>query len=306
MKYANLEVEIISNILLGALALGVLWSIMTIGVYISYRVLNMADLTAEGSIVLGASVSAVIISKGGSPYIAVLASMLAGFTAGLVTGFLHTKLNIPALLSGILCMIALYSINIRVMLGAANISLLRKRTVFSALMDMGISGNMATLIMGLSCATLVIVIIYWYFGTEIGSAIRATGNNADMAVAQGINTDHTKVIGLVISNGLIALSGSLISQYLGFSDVQMGVGAIVIGLASLIIGEVLFARISFYSTLIAMVCGAVVYRLVIALVLEAGMPATDLKLFTAITVVVALWLPNFKARLGMFASKGRE
>jgi putative ABC transport system permease protein len=202
-------------------------------------------------------------------------------------------------------MIALYSVNIRVMLGAANISLLRRTTVYTAIMDAGVSKNVSALIVGSVCVLFVIVVIYWFFGTEIGSAIRATGNNAEMARAQGINTDTAKVTGLILSNGLIALSGALISQYLGFSDIQMGIGAIVIGLASLIIGEVLFAGKSFYRTLLAMVCGAVTYRLVIALVLEAGMPATDLKLFTAITVAAALWLPNVKTRLGRFV-KARE
>jgi len=275
---------------------------MTIGVYISYRVLEIADLTAEGSIVLGASVSAVIIAGGGDPYIGLAAALGAGLVAGFFTGFLHTKMKIPALLSGILCMIALYSVNIRVMLGAANISLMRRRTVYTAFINMGASKNVSALIVGLICVALVILAIYWFFGTEIGSAIRATGNNAEMARAQGINTDTAKIMGLVISNGFIALSGALISQYLGFSDIQMGTGSIVIGLASLIIGEVLFARVKFYRTLIAMVLGAVTYRLVIAMVLEAGMPATDLKLFTAITVAAALWLPNVKKKLGALSA----
>jgi putative ABC transport system permease protein len=296
------------SILLGAAALGVLWSVMTIGVLISYRVLDIADLSAEGSIGLGASVAAVIIDKGGDPFLATGAATLAGLLAGGITGFLHTKLKIPALLSGILCMIALYSINIRVMLGSANIPLLRKTTVYTGLTGIGMNNNAATLIVGLVCAALVICVIYWFFGTEIGSSIRATGNNAEMAQAQGINTNTAKVIGLVISNGLISLSGALIAQNQGFSDVGMGTGAIVIGLASLIIGEALFARRSFMRTLIAMVLGAVTYRLVIALVLRAGMRPTDLKLFTAITVALALCLPNVKKMLGgaRFAKNGKS
>ncbi|MCL2703112.1 MAG: ABC transporter permease [Defluviitaleaceae bacterium] len=276
---------------------------MTIGVYMSYRVMNMPDLTAEGSIVLGAAVSAVIIAQGGNPFLATLAAIPAGMTAGLVTGVLHTKLKIPGLLSGILCMIALYSINIRVMLGAANVSLLRRRTVFTGLIETGLSRNMSTLILGAVCAALAVTVVYCFYGTEIGCAVRATGNNDEMAKAQGVNTDMAKVMSLVISNGLIALSGSLICQYLGFSDIQMGIGAIVIGLASLIIGEVLFAGRTFKRALIAMVFGSLVYRFVIAMVLEAGMPATDLKLFTAITVAIALSLPNLKKKLGK--SKGK-
>lgn len=282
-----------SNILLGAVGLGLLWSIMTIGVYLSYRVLDLADLTAEGSMVLGAAVAAIIISKGGNPWLATLASLIAGMGAGLITGLLHTKLKIPALLSGILTMIALYSVNIRVMWGSANISLLRKDTVFTPFLALG-GKNISAIINGIFCALVVIAAIYWFFGTEIGCSIRATGSNDQMARAQGVNTDTAKITGLALSNGLVGLSGGLIAQYLGFADVQMGVGSIAIGLASVIIGEVLFGNKTFFRTLFSLVLGAVTYRVIIALVFEAGMPATDLKLFTAVTVVVALSLPNIK------------
>lgn len=284
------------NILLAAIALGLLWAIMTIGVFLTYRVLDIADLTVEGSIVLGAAVAAVMIYHGMPPFLATITACLAGAVAGLITGLLHTKLKIPALLAGILSMIALYSINIRVMLGSANISLLRKATVFTPLMDVGLSKNLAVIVTGLAVAILVVAAIYWFYNTEIGCAIRATGSNGAMARAQGIPTDATKIAGLSISNGLVGLSGGLIAQYLGFADVQMGVGAIVIGLASVIIGEVLFGTKTFRRTLIALVCGAVTYRMIIALVFEAGMPATDLKLFTAITVAIALALPRLKQR----------
>ena len=295
------------RILEGALALGLLWSVMTIGVYLSYRILDIADLTTEGSIVLGASVSAVIIYNGGSPYFAALAATLAGLSAGLCNGLLHTRLKIPPLLSGILVMISLYSINIRVMNKSANISLLRRATVFTGLMNMGVSKNMSAIIIGGIVSTLVILFVYWFLGTEIGSGVRATGDSPNMARAQGVNTDNAKLIGLAMSGALVGLSGALISQYLGFSDVQMGVGSIVIGLASLIIGEVLFVRRGgIFRTLVSLALGAVVYRVIIALVIEAGMPATDLKLFTAVTVAVALCLPQITEAISGRRSRRKQ
>jgi putative ABC transport system permease protein len=284
------------QILLGAAALGLLWAAMTIGVYITYRILDIADLTVEGSITLGASVAASMIAGGANPHAATLCAFLAGLAAGLVTGLLHTKLRIPALLSGILTMIALYSINLRV-LGKANISLLRMRTVYSPLEALGLSKNVAVAILGFVCVMAIISLLYWFFGTELGNAIRATGNNPGMVRAQGVNTDSMKILGLVLSNGLVALSGALIAQSQNFADVQMGTGSIVIGLASLIIGEVLFGRRNFYSRLFSLILGAVTYRIIIALVLKLGMPANDLKLFTALTVALALSLPMFQAYL---------
>jgi putative ABC transport system permease protein len=253
----------------------------------------------EGSIVLGASLASVMIRGGFSPFLAAGAAFFAGLTAGLMTGLMQTKLKIPALLSGILSMIALYSINIRVMLGTANVSLLRQPTIFSNMMEMGLSKNISTILVGLICAACVVAVTCWFLGTEIGCAVRATGNSPQMAKAQGINTDRAKLIGLSLSNGLVGFSGGLIAQYLGFSDVQMGVGSIVIGLASLIIGEVLFARRGGLArALISLVLGSVIYRIIIALVFEAGMPSTDLKLFTAITVAAALYLPTLKEHIG--------
>ena len=284
-----------SNVIIGAIALGLLWSLLTIGVYISFRVLTIPDLTVEGSIVLGAATASVLIISGVDPYLALGAAFIAGAMAGTVTGLLHTKLHIPALLSGILCMIALYSINIRVM-GTANISLLRMETVFTPVMELGFARNPATIIMGTVVVLIVIAVIYWFFSTEIGNAVRATGSNPQMAKAQGINTDTAKITGLALGNGLVGLSGGLIAQYLGFSDVQMGIGAIVIGLAALIIGEVLFGKVHFLRTLIALVLGTITYYIVIAFVLEAGMRATDLKLFTAATVALALYLPHIKSK----------
>ena len=295
-----------TQILLGAVSLGLLWSIMTIGVYITYRILDIADLSVEGTLPLGAAVACAMITRGGDPYLASLCALLAGCAAGLCTGILHTKLKIPALLSGILTMIALYSINLRIM-GAPNVSILRMNTVFRPLVKAGLTGSVAIIIVGGLCALALISILYWFFGTELGSAVRATGNNPRMVRAQGINTDNMKMLGLVLSNGLAALSGAFIAQSQNFGDVQMGAGSIVIGLASLIIGEVLFGGRSFYRRLLAVILGAVVYRLIIALVLELGMNPNDLKLFTAITVALALWLPQGKQLLRTVRkSMGRE
>ena len=291
------------DIILGAVALGLLWAIMSLGVYITYRVLDVADLTVEGTIALGGAVAARFISSGMNPWLATSIALAAGLLGGLCTGLLHTKLKIPALLSGILTMIALYSINLRVM-GKSNIPLLRVKTVYSPLQDMGLSGSFPSLIVGVIIVAAVAVILYWFFGTEIGSAIRATGNNQNMARAQGINTSNMIILGLVISNGLVALSGALIAQYQSFADVQMGTGSIVIGLASLSIGEVLFGTRTFKRTLGSVSLGAIIYRIIIALVLKAGMDANDLKLFTAVTVAVCLSMPMIKpAVAGLFHSK---
>jgi len=284
------------QIILDAISLGLIWAVMTIGIFITYRILNIADLTVEGSITLGAAIAASSIYNGMNPFGATCLALLGGMLAGLATGLLHTKLKIPALLSGILTMIALYSVNLRVM-GKANVSLLRIDTVYTAFEKMGLSHTNAVALLGLLCVIGIICILYWFFGTEIGCAIRATGNNFQMARAQGINTNNMVIVGLVISNGLVALSGALIAQSQNFADIQMGVGSIVIGLASVIIGEVLFNSKTFYFRLTSMALGAIIYRLIIAFVLRLGMPANDLKLFTAITVALALSLPVIKIYL---------
>lgn len=281
------------QILLGAIALGLLWAVMTIGVYITYRILGIADLTVEGSITLGAAVSAAMIQSGQNPALATAVALLCGLGAGLVSGLLHTKLRIPALLSGILTMIALWSLNLRVM-GSANVSILRLATVFTPIQNLGASKYISWISVGGVLAIGVVSILYWFFGTELGSAIRATGNNPNMARAQGMNTDNMILLGLMLSNGLVALSGSLIAQSQAFADIQMGTGSIVIGLASLIVGEVLFGRRNFYLRLLSLIFGAMTYRIIIAMVMELGMHPNDLKLFTAITVAFALSMPRFR------------
>ncbi len=283
----------------GAAMQGVLWSIMTLGVYITFKILNFADMTVDGSFATGGAVSAILITHGVNPYLSLLAALAAGMLCGVVTGFLHTKLEIPAILAGILTMIALYSINIRIMT-QPNTPLLGVSTIITVVSGWfpALSNNIITMMVGVFFMLAVIVLLYWYFGTEIGCAIRATGNNEYMVRALGVNTDKTKILGLLLSNGLIALSGAMVSQSQGYADVGMGQGTIMIGLASIIIGEVLLGnRFSFAYKLFSVVVGSVIYRVIIALVLWLGLKSTDLKLFTSIVVIVALAVPVAKRKL---------
>jgi putative ABC transport system permease protein len=266
----------------GSLDQGLLYALMALGVYLTFRILNFPDLTVDGSFVTGGAIAAVMITNGFSPFLATLAAFGGGLLAGLCTGLLHTKGKINALLSGILMMIALYSINIRIM-QRSNISLLGEETIFT--------GVEVLLIMPL--VVLVIkLLVDWFLHTEIGLALRATGDNPRMIRSFGVNTDHTIIIGVSLSNGLVALSGALVSQYLGFSDVTLGVGMIVIGLASVIIGEALFGAKSVIRATIAVILGSIVYRLVVALALEIDwLEPTDMKLITASIVIASLILP---------------
>ncbi len=287
------------DLIIPTVSQGLLWALMALGVYITFRVLDIADLSVEGTFPLGAAVASTALTAGLGTVSAFVLAAVAGALAGIVTALLTTKLKIPALLAGILTMIGLYSVNLHVM-GKANISLLRVDTVFSLVRDWGVTDAVATFIVGLAAVLLVGVAIYWFFGTELGTAIRATGFNPQMARAQGISTDTMVVLGLLISNLLVALSGALVAQSNGFADVGMGTGTIVIGLASVIIGEVLFGTRSFKNCLISVILGSIVYRLVIAVVLQMGMPPNDLKLFTAILVAAALAMPMMKTK---FAKK---
>ena len=287
------------DLVLSTVSQGLLWAIMALGVFLTFRVLDIADLSVEGTFPLGAAVAATLIDAGHSVWFAMLIALIAGCIGGTVTALLTTKLKIPALLSGILTMIGLYSVNLMIM-GKANVPLLRAETVFTLTEDLfGVSSVVTTLIVGLIATTVVGVIMYWFFGTVLGTAIRATGCNPQMARAQGINTNVMVILGLLISNGLVALSGALVAQSNGFADVGMGTGTIVIGLASVIIGEVLFGTRSFKNWLISVVLGSVVYRAVIAIVLELGMPPNDLKLFTAVLVAIALSLPLIKNKFAI-------
>ena len=294
-----------TNLIISTIAQGLLWALLALGVFITFRILDVADLTVEGSFPMGAAISAVLITMGVNPWITVIVAGIGGMIAGAVTGWIHTKLKIPALLAGILTMIALYSVNLHIM-GKANISLLRMDTVYSAIHSMGISNAVALTIIGVVVTVVVGLFLFWFFGTELGTSIRATGVNPQMIRAQGVNTDSMIVLGLLLSNGFVAVSGALIAQSQGFADIGIGVGTIVIGLASVIIGEVLFAsssvvrklfgNSSFVLSLVAVVFGSIIYRIVIATVLYLGMPPNDLKLFTAILVALALSLPTWQGK----------
>ena len=282
----------------GAISQGVLWGLMTLGVYITFKILDFPDMTVDGSFALGGAVSAIMIVKGVNPWLALIPAMFAGIAAGAVTGILHTKVKIPGILAGILSMIALYSINIRVM-GQANTSLLGESTILTALGNtFSLSTNNLALIIGIIVSVIVITALYWFFGTELGSTIRATGNNEYMVRALGANTDTMKISGLMLSNALVALSGAFVAQSQGYADVGMGQGTIVIGLASIIIGEVIFGnRFNFAYKLISVIGGSIIYRIIIAVVLQLGMESTDLKLLTAVIVAVALAIPVMKPKV---------
>ena len=277
----------------GAASQGIIWGIMTLGVYITFKVLDFPDLTVDGSFALGGAVSAILISNGMNPFITLFFSFLAGSLAGLATGILNTKLQIPGILAGILTMIALYSINIRVMGGRPNIPLLGMATSLTIIQNiLSLSKVVSDLLVGFIFSVFIVLIMYWFFGTEMGCAIRATGNNEKMIRALGVDTNIMKTIGLMISNALVSLSGALVTQSQGYADVGMGTGTIVIGLASVIIGEVIFGnRFNFLYKLFSIVMGSIIYRIIIAIVLQLGLKATDLKLLTAIIVAIALSVP---------------
>lgn len=283
----------------GALAQGILWGIMAIGVYITFRVLDFADLTVDGSFATGGAVLVINTINGGNIYTGLFFAFIAGAVAGLITGIFHTRFGIPAILAGILTQLALYSINLRILDGKANQTLsVLKYDLLVSLRDIPHS-----IFVGIIFTAVLIGALYWFFGTELGCSIRATGANIAMSKANGINTNKNIIIGLVISNGIVALSGALISQYQGFADVNMGRGAIVIGLAAVIIGEVIFGRIftNFALKLTTCVLGGIIYYIVITLVLRLGLNANDLKLFSALVVALFLGAPHWKA--GIMAKK---
>lgn len=282
----------------GAVGQGILWGIMVLGIYITFRLMDIADLTVDGSFALGGSVCAAMVAdKGMNPVAALVICLIAGMIAGAVTGILHTVFEIPAILAGILTQISLWSVNLKVM-GKSNMNLGKAETPFSWLKDtLGISQSQSMILAGLAVTILVIVFLYWFFGTELGSAMRATGNNEDMVRALGGNTNRYKLLALMVSNGLVGLSGGLVCQGQGYADIQMGTGAIVIGLAAIIIGEVLLGRlIPFYWKLIAVVAGSIIYQIIRAVVLRLGFDSDNMKALTAIIVVIALAIPVLMAR----------
>ncbi len=279
----------------GAIAQGAIWGIMAVGLYITYKILDLADLTVDGSFGTGGAVLVMCITGGMNIYLAMLLSFVAGCLAGLVTGVLHTKFGIPAILAGILTQLALYSVNLRILQGKANQPLsVMKYDLLISLRNI----NKSLIICGIFIVAIILV-LYWFFGTELGHSLRATGCNQSMARANGINTSSNKILGFVISNGIIALAGGLLSQYQGFADVNMGRGAIVIGLAAIIIGEVAFGKLfkNFALKLLAAVFGGIIYYIVISFVLWLGLPANDLKLLSAAVVALFLGIPYWKNKI---------
>ena len=279
----------------GACAQGIIWGIMAVGVYLTFKVLDLADLTVDGSFGTGGAVLVVCTIAGMNIWLAMLLAFLAGCIAGLVTGILHTKFGIPAILAGILTQLALYSVNLRIMSGRANVAL--NIDEYGILVSLRYIPK--SILVGGAFALVIIGLLYWFFGTELGAGVRATGCNEAMARANGINTGFNKELGLVLSNGIVALSGGLLAQYQGFADINMGRGAIVIGLAAVIIGDVIFGKLfkNFALRLLAAVLGGVIYYIVIQLVLQMGLNANDLKLFSALVVALFLGVPYWKGQL---------
>ncbi len=284
----------------GSVAQGLIWGILAIGVYITYKVLDFADLTVDGSLATGGAVAVMCMINGMHPYLALFLAFCAGMLAGLVTGLFHTALGIPPILSGILTQLGLYSINMRIM-GKANqaISVVQ----YDLIVSLRYIPHACLVTIGF--CVVIIGLLYWFFGTEIGAGVRATGCNPNMARAQGVNTNAYKVLGLVLSNGLVGLSGALYAQYQGSSDINMGRGAIVIGLAAVIIGEVIFGKIfhNFALHMVSAVIGAIIYFVVIAVVLQLGLETTDLKLLSALIVALFLAIPYLKGKYFSQTSK---
>ena len=295
------------NALPGAVAQGLVWGIMAIGVYITFRILDFADLTVDGSLCTGGAVCIMMMLNGQNVWVAMFAALLAGMVAGCVTGLLHTFMGIPAILSGILTQLGLYSINLKIM-GKANQAINVDK--YSLLVSLRFIRNVPlfknTILLVSLIIVVLIVILYWFFGTELGCSIRATGCNDKMARAQGINTDFNRVLGLMISNGMVALSGALLSQYQGFADINMGRGAIVISLAAVIIGEAIFGKIfrNFGLRLLSVAFGSIIYYLVLQIVIWLGIDTDLLKLLSAAVVAIFLAIPTWKARYFSMGSKG--
>ena len=294
-----MEIIKLLNALPGAVAQGLIWGLMAIGVYITYRILDVSDLTVDGSIATGGAVAAILIINGWSVWAALLAAFVVGMLCGFVTGMFHTFFGIPAILSGILTQLALYSVNLRILGNKANVALSvnKYNLLVSSRNARALAVNNPIVIL-LIFTVCLIGVLYWFFGTELGCAMRATGANRNMSRAQGINTDKNIVLSMMLANGIVALAGALLAQYQGFADVGMGRGAIVIGLAAVIIGEVVFSKVfrNFGFKLLAASFGAIIYYMVIQVVLWLGLNTNDLKLLTALVVALFLATPHWKAK----------
>ncbi|KRL88823.1 ABC transporter permease [Lactobacillus kalixensis] len=277
---------------------GLLWGILALGLYLSFRILNFPDMTVEGTFPFGAAICVAALVRGVNPLLATFLAFLGGMLTGLVTGLLYTKGRIPILLAGILTMTGVYSINLRI-LGKANVGLLNQATLLNIKFLEKLPNNFPTIVIGLIFAILTIILLALFLNTDLGQAFIATGDNEKMARSLGINTDNMKILGLMLSNGLIGLAGGLLAQNGGYADVNMGIGTMVIGLAAIIIGEVVYGNLSLTARLVAVVVGSILYRLALLLVLQLGFSTNDFKLISAIILAVCLMLPLFQKKFNI-------
>lgn len=290
------------DIILSSMSQGLLWSIMAIGVFVTFRILDIADLSAEGTFPMGAAVCALLITQEQHPILATIAGMLAGMVAGAISGFMHTKMKIPALLTGIITLTGLYSINLLI-LSRANVSLAGQETLVTMVQGFGLMKTNAVLLIGAIFVALVVLGLIVLLNTQVGLGLRATGDNIAMGEANGIKVDRMKIMGYMISNGLIALSGALLAQNNGYADLNMGVGTIVIGLASIILAEVIVKHLHLGQRLVSIVVGAVLYRLIIVIILALNVDAQMIKLVSAILLAIILYVPEIRSKLHIKPSK---
>ena len=288
--------------MIGSVELGLIYGVMALGVFLTFRVLNFPDLTVDGSFTTGAATAAVGILNGWPPLLATLAGFVTGFLAGVITGLLHTKGRIDGLLAGILTMIALWSINLRIM-GGANIPMLRQETLFTPLREAGLLGTWVGAAILLAVVAVLGLVVVWFLTTDLGLSIRATGDNGPMITSFGVSTDYTKTLTLALSNGFVGMCGALVGQYQGFADISMGIGLILVGLASVIMGQAIFGQRFLWLAVYAVIVGAVLYRIIIFLALQVGLDPNDMKLITALLVIVALLVPRWKGLTSKFNRK---
>ncbi|AGF72414.1 ABC transporter permease [Corynebacterium halotolerans] len=291
--------------MIGALELGLIYGVMALGVYLTFRVLNFADLTVDGSFTTGGATAAIAILAGWNPLLATLAGFATGFAAGVITGLLHTKGRIDGLLAGILTQIGLWSVNLRIMDGA-NVPLLRQDTLFTPLRELGWLGTWAGVAVLAVIVAVFGVVTVWFLTTDLGMSLRATGDNGPMITSFGVSTDFTKTLTLALSNGLVGMCGALVAQYQGFADISMGIGLILVGLASVILGQAILGQRWLWLAVFAVTVGAVIYRLIIFAALEVGLNPNDMKLVTAVLVVAALLIPRWKGIAGRFNRRPAE
>lgn len=281
------------NLIVSAIGQGLLWALLGLGLYLTFRILNFADMTVEGTFPLGAAVAVANLAHGMSPYLATFLALLAGMIAGLVTGLLYTKGKIPILLAGILTMTAIYSINLRIM-GGSNISLIGKKTLLNNEFLKSLPQYFNSVVLGVIVVVIITGILVFFLNTDFGQAFIATGDNPKMAKSLGIYTDSMIIIGLMLSNGIVALCGALITQNNGYADINMGIGTIVIALASIIIGEVAFGELTLNQRLVAVTLGSIIYRLILLAVLQLGFSANDLNLISSIVLALCMMLPQLE------------